>query len=110
MCHNRITRTSGRCWNLQVQQQLAPTTLFSLGYAGSKSARLNYTCFATAAQRAWNSATSTTSQVDTLKYMPWMAPNLHYSIDTGYANYNALLVELQWRFSNSLNSIAVTGA
>ena len=23
--------------------------------------------------------------------MPWMAPEWHYSIDTGYANYNALL-------------------
>jgi len=37
-------------WNLQVQQQLEPTTVFSLGYAGSKSTRLNYTGFANAAQ------------------------------------------------------------
>jgi len=91
-------------WNLQVQQQLAPTTLFSLGYAGSKSTRLNYTGFANAAQHA-SPAGTTTAQVDTLKYMPWMAPNWHYSIDTGYANYHALLVNLQKRFSNSLNSI-----
>jgi hypothetical protein len=92
-------------WNLQVQQQLAPTTLFTLGYAGSKSTRLNYTGFANAAQRATNSATTTAAQVDALKYMPWMAPTWHYSIDTGYANYHALLVSLQKRFSNSLNSI-----
>ncbi|HZY63747.1 MAG TPA: carboxypeptidase regulatory-like domain-containing protein [Edaphobacter sp.] len=92
-------------WNLQVQQQLAPTTLFSLGYAGSKSTRLNYTGFANAARHASNPATTTPSQVDALKYIPWMAPNWHYSTDTGYANYNALLVELQKRFSNSLNSI-----
>jgi len=92
-------------WNLQVQQQLAPTTTFSLGYAASKSTRLNYTGFANAAQHASNPATTTTAQVDALKYIPWMAPNWHYSIDTGYANYNALLVNLQKRFSNSLNSI-----
>jgi len=92
-------------WNLQVQQQLQPTTIFSLGYAGSKSTRLNYTGFANAAQHASNSATTTLAQVDALKYMPWMAPNWHYSIDTGYGNYNALLVGLQKRFSNSLNSI-----
>lgn len=91
-------------WNLQVQQQLAPTTLFSLGYAGSKSTRLNYTGFANAAQHASPAGTSL-STIDTLKYMPWMAPNWHYSIDTGYANYHALLVGLQKRFSNSLNSI-----
>jgi hypothetical protein len=92
-------------WNLQVQQQLAPTTLFSLGYAGSKSTRLNYTGFANAAQHASNSATTTATQVDALKYIPWMAPTWHYSIDTGYGNYHALLANLQKRFSNSLNTI-----
>jgi hypothetical protein len=92
-------------WNLQVQQQLAPTTIFSLGYAGSKSTRLNYTGFANAAQRASNPATTTATQVDALRYMPWMVSNWHYSIDTGYANYHALLVELQKRFSNSFNTI-----
>ena len=38
--------------------------------------------------------------------MPWMTPGWHYSIDTGHANYNALLVQFQKRFSNSLNMIA----
>jgi hypothetical protein len=93
-------------WNLQVQQQLAPTTLFSLGYAGSKSTRLNYTGFANAAQHASNSATTTATQVDALKYIPWMAPTWHYSLDNGYGNYHALLANLQKRFSNSLNTIA----
>jgi len=92
-------------YNLQVQQQLAPTTLFSLGYAGSKSTRLNYTGFANTGQHASNPATTTAAQVDATKYMPWMAPGWHYSLDNGYANYNALLVELQRRFSNSLNTI-----
>jgi hypothetical protein len=92
-------------WNLQVQQQLAPTTLFSLGYAGSKSTRLNYTGFANTANHA-SPAGTPASTIDTFKYMPWMTPGWHFSTDTGYANYHALLVEFQNRFSNSLNTIA----
>lgn len=92
-------------WNLQVQQQLAPTTLFSLGYAGSKSTRLNYTGFANTGRNASNSATTTAAQVDATKYIPWMAPTWHYSTDTGYANYHALLASFQKRFANSLNTI-----
>ena len=92
-------------FNVQVQQQLGPTTLFSLGYAGSKSTRLNYTGFANAAQQASPAGTPLTT-IDTHKFMPWMTPGWHYSIDTGHANYNALLVQFQKRFSNSLNMIA----
>jgi hypothetical protein len=92
-------------WNLQVQQQFAATTLFSLGYAGSKSTRLNYTGFANTANHA-SPAGTPLSTIDTFKYMPWMAPGWHYSTDTGYANYHALLVSFQRRFSNSLNTIA----
>ena len=92
-------------WNVQVQQQLAPTSLFSLGYAGSKSTRLNYTGFANTASHA-SPAGTPLGTIDSLKYMPWVTPSWHYSTDTGYANYNALLVEFQKRFSNSLNTIA----
>lgn len=92
-------------WNLQVQQQLAPTTLFSLGYAASKSTRLNFTGFANEAQQASPAGTALTT-IDTYKYMPWMTPGWHYSTSTGYGNYNALLVGLQKRFSDTLNVIA----
>src|SRR5215469_10038938 len=91
-------------WNLQVQQQVSPATLFSLGYAGSKSTRLNFTGFANAAQHASPTGTPLTT-IDTLKYMPWATPGWHFSTDTGYANYHALLVEFQKRFSTSLNTI-----
>lgn len=91
-------------YNVQVQQQLGPTMLFSLGYAGSKSTRLNFTGFANEAQHASPNGTPLTT-IDTYKYMPWMAPGWHYSVDNGYANYNALLVEFQKRFSSSLNMI-----
>ena len=92
-------------YNLQVQQQLGPTTLFSLGYAGSKSTRLDFTGYANAAQHASPAGTALTT-IDTYKYMPWMTPGWHYSLDNGYANYNAMLAQFQKRFSSSLNTIA----
>lgn len=91
-------------WNMQVQQQLGPKTLFTVGYAGSKSTRLDYTGYANAAQHASPVGTPLTT-IDTYKFMPWMAPGWHYSIDTGHSNYNALLVSFQKRFSNSWNTI-----
>lgn len=91
-------------YNLQMQRQLGPTMLFSLGYAGSKSTRLDYTGFANAAQHASPTGTPLTT-IDTYKYMPWMAPGWHYSTDTGYAYYNALLAQFQKRFSNNWNTI-----
>jgi hypothetical protein len=92
-------------YNLQVQQQIGPSTIFVLGYAGSKSTRLNFTGYANAAQHA-SSITTPHATVDTYRLMPWMTAGWHYSIDTGYANYNALLAQFQKRFSNSLNVIA----
>lgn len=92
-------------YNLQVQDQLASTTLLTLGYAGSKSTRLDFTGYANAANQASPAGTPLTT-IDTYKYMPWMAPGWHYSVAHGYANYNALLISFQRRFSNSLNTIA----
>jgi hypothetical protein len=92
-------------YNLQLQQQIGSTTLFSLGYAGSKSTRLDFTGYANAAQIPSPNGTPLTT-IDSLKYMPWMTPGWHYSTDNGYANYNALLVQFQKRFSNSFNTIA----
>ena len=92
-------------YNVQLQHQLGPTTLFTLGYAGSKSTRLNFTGYANAAQHASPNGTPLTT-IDTYKFMPWMTPGWHYSVDTGYANYNALLAHFQKRFSNSLNILA----
>jgi len=91
-------------YNLQVQQQLTASMLFSLGYAGSKSTRLDYTGFANTAQHPSPAGTPLTT-IDSYKYMPWMAPGWHYSTDTGYANYNAMLVSFQKRFSSSWNTI-----
>lgn len=92
-------------WNLQLQQQLASTTLLTISYAGSKDTRLDYTGYANAAQTA-SPAGTPAATIDSLKLMPWMAPGWHYSTDTGYSNYNALAASFQKRFSDSLNMIA----
>lgn len=92
-------------YNLQVQQQLSSTMLFSLAYAGSRNTRLPYTGYANAAQRPSPRGTPL-SEIDSLKLTPWASPSYHYSIDTGRSNYNALLVSFQKRFSSSLNMIA----
>jgi len=92
-------------WNLQVQNQLTNTQLFTLGYAGSKSTRLNFTGFANAAQQP-SPAGTPFAAIDALKYLPFATNGWHYSTDNGYGNYNALLVQYQKRFSTNWNTIA----
>jgi hypothetical protein len=92
-------------WNLQVQQQFSNTQLFTLGYAGSKSTRLNFTGFANESQQVFGNKPPLAT-VDSYKYLPFATNGWHYSTDNGYGNYNALLVEYQKRFSNNWNTIA----
>jgi hypothetical protein len=91
-------------YNLQLQDQLSKTIVFSIGYAGSKDDRLNFTGKVNAAQSASPAGTSATA-IDALKLVPWASPAWNYSSSTGYSNYNALLVQFQKRFSTSLSSI-----
>ena len=91
-------------YNVQVQQQAGAKSLFSLGYAGSKSTRLPFTGYANAASQPSPAGTPLTT-IDTYKYMPWMTPGWHYSTATGYANYNALTAQFQQRMTRSLNTI-----
>jgi hypothetical protein len=92
-------------YNLQIQQQLNPSTLFSIGYAGSKNTRLNFTGKVNAARSASPNGTPAAT-IDALKLIPWSSPAWNYSSSTGYSNYNALLMQFQKRFSDSLSTIA----
>ncbi len=92
-------------YNLQIQQQLGATSLLTIGYAGSKDTRLDYTGYANAARTASPNGTSSAT-IDSLKLMPFAAPTWHYSTSTGGSNYNALTAQYQKRFSSSLNTIA----
>lgn len=105
----------------------------SVAYVGSKSDRLDWTGNANASKFSsplLNSPVQTSLQgvtscgpkgsatdtaaceaayytaVDNLRVMPWGRSDYHYSTSTGYANYNALQVEFQRRFSNGLQAIA----
>ncbi len=92
-------------YNLQLQHQLTPSVVFSIGYAGSKDTRLNYTGKVNAARQA-SPAGTPAATIDALKLVPWASPAWTYSSSTGYSNYNALLAQFQKRFSNSLSTIA----
>jgi len=92
-------------YNLQLQDQLGKTMVFSIGYAGSKDDRLNFTGKVNAAQSASPVGTPATT-IDALKLVPWASPAWNYSSSTGYSNYNALLTQFQKRFSTSLSTIA----
>jgi hypothetical protein len=92
-------------YNIQLQDQIGKTMVVSIGYAGSKDDRLNYTGKVNAAQSASPAGTPATT-IDALKLVPWASPAWNYSSSTGYSNYNALLVQFQKRFSTSLSTIA----
>ncbi|MBS1823422.1 MAG: carboxypeptidase regulatory-like domain-containing protein [Acidobacteria bacterium] len=92
-------------YNLEVQQQLTPSIIFMVGYAGSKNDRLSYSGKINAARQA-SPAGTPAATIDALKLIPWSSPSWTYSSSTGYSNYNALLVQFQKRFSQSLSTIA----
>lgn len=91
-------------YNLQIQQQLGANSLLTIGYAGSKDTRLDYTGYANAAHTA-SPAGTPAATIDSLKLMSFAAPTWHYSTSTGGSNYNALAAQYQKRFSSSFNTI-----
>lgn len=91
-------------YNLQIQQQLSPTTILMIGYAGSKDSRLVYDGYANAARVASPQGTPL-PVIDSLKLMPWVAPNLNYQQSTGTSNYNALIASFERRLSKSFTTI-----
>lgn|GEM_PF-228756 len=121
-------------WHADIERQFGANTKVAIAYVGSKSDRLDWTGTANAAQFAsplLNSPTQTSPQgvvscgpkpnpvtatytacakayfsaVDQLRLMPWGRSDYHYSTSTGYANYNALQIEFQRRFSNGLQAL-----
>lgn len=91
-------------YNLQIEQLLSPTTMLTIGYAGSKDSRLVYDGYANAARTASPSGTPLT-EIDALKAMPWVTPNLNYQQSTGISNYNALIASFEERLSKSFTTI-----
>ena len=88
-------------WNVELQRQLSKSMMLSVAYVGSKNTRLDYTGWANAARQASPQGTSLAT-IDSLKLMPFMVPNWHYTQSTGIANYNGLEVKFERHFSNGL--------
>src|SRR5258708_31380680 len=63
-------------WNLAVEKQLSPSTLISVGYVGSLNGHMAYTGNANAAPVA---SASNTAPSNTLRTVPCMHPDLHYT-------------------------------
>jgi len=91
-------------WNIDIERQFTPNTMLSVAYVGSKNTRLDYTGYANAAPHA-NPSTMSKSAIDAEKLMPFMVNNWHYSQSIGIANYNALEVEFQKRFSKNFQTL-----
>jgi hypothetical protein len=88
-------------WNVEIQRQLSKNMMLSVAYVGSKNTRLDYTGWANAARQASPQGTSLAT-IDSLKLMPFMVPNWHYTQSTGIANYNGLEVKFERHFSSGL--------
>jgi hypothetical protein len=84
-------------YNLTVERELGSNTALSVGYVGSVNDRLGITGL-------WNTAqtpgTGTVAQVRARTPFPWYNTSAFYSTSNGTANYNALQVKLDRRFSN----------
>jgi hypothetical protein len=100
----RIKDSYSNQWNLEVQQELTPNTMFSVAYVGSSNGRLPYTGLANAARQASPNGTPA-AQVDALRAMPWVNANITYTQSIGRSNYNALETKLERRFANGLHSL-----
>ena len=104
-------------WNVQIERQLSANAGFSIAYVGSKTARLDWCCFANYPQGgpfcennpAQNYTCPTTPltplAINETEYMPFSAQGLHYAESIGFSNYNALQVQFQKRVSHGLETL-----
>lgn len=79
-------------YNFQVQHQLAPETVLSIGYVGTSGRRLSF--YYNANQQVFNAPSNTKAY-----------PNLGdvtVQADRGISNYNSLQIDLERRFSKGL--------
>jgi hypothetical protein len=103
-------------WNVQVEHQITPSSMFSVAYVGSKTKRLDWCCKINypqggpfcennaAAGFSCPGTTLTPLQIDATEYLPF-APSLNWGQSTGYSNYNALQAQFQKRFSGGLETL-----
>jgi len=104
-------------WNIQIERQLTATSMFYVGYAGSKTQRLDFCCKANYPQGGpfcqnnpaqgftCPSTPLTPAAINQKQYLPFAAQGWNYSESTGYSNYNSLQAQFQKRFSDGLETL-----
>jgi hypothetical protein len=106
-------------YNLEIQRELAPSTLVSVAYVGSRDGHLPYagkanalpqplstipagTCVQSALQANPGQPDPT---MNCLKAIPWMTADRTYNTSRGYSRYNALQAKFQRNFSRGLMTL-----
>jgi len=96
-------------YNLEIQRELAPSTIISAGYVGSRNGHLPYVGKPNALPRPLNTIPAGTCGSDTtmncLKLVPWMSSGVTYNTSSGYGNYNSLQARFQKNFSKGLMTL-----
>ncbi|MDR3701254.1 MAG: TonB-dependent receptor [Candidatus Sulfopaludibacter sp.] len=105
-------------WNIQIEHQLSPTSMFSIAYVGSHTQRLEWCCKANYPQGGpycennpaqgftCPTAPLTQAQITQHEYMPFASQGWNYSESTGFSTFHALEAQFQKRFSHGLETLA----
>jgi hypothetical protein len=96
-------------YNLEIQRELAPSTIVSVAYVGSRDGHLPYVGKANAVPQPLNSIPAGTCPGDPtgncLKLVPWMSAGTTYNTSIGYGNYNALQAKFQRNLTQGLMTL-----
>ena len=104
-------------WNIQIERQLTPNSMFYIGYVGSHTQRLEWCCKANYPQggpfcennaaQGFTCPTTplTQAQIAQKEYMPFAAQGWNYSQSTGFTTFHALEAQYQKRFSHGLETV-----
>ena len=104
-------------WNVQIEHQLSPNSMFYIGYVGSHTQRLEWCCKANYPQggpfcqnnpaQGYTCSTTplTQAQIAQQEYMPFAAQGWNYSQSTGFATFHALEAQYQKRLSHGLETV-----
>ncbi|MGH9352757.1 MAG: hypothetical protein ACRD2G_11455, partial [Terriglobia bacterium] len=92
-------------WNVEIQHQFGQNMMVSAAYVGSKTGDLPYTGPNANAAKQPSPAGTPLTTIDSLRAMPFLegAP-LYYTQNIGIANYDALELQFQRRFSKGLQT------
>jgi hypothetical protein len=106
-------------YNLEIQRELASSTIVSVAYVGSRDGHLPYAGKANALPQPLSTIPAGTcvqsvgqanpGQPDPtencLKAVPWMSSGITYNTSRGYSRYNALQAKFQRNFTRGLMSL-----